>query len=373
LYDFFKGIQQETARSLEKADREPLGSQSMPSLQGCTALVFTGCVLCYPLPMPKEALPRLDSSTKLREIIRTLCRLSPGEIWEDPERNHRVGVLDATNPSQIDFLMRGERALLHVDDPPYNIAVGKKKTEALFQRDCEDYVAFSRDWVREASRSLRDPGHLYVFLGADQERGFQPLPEFMVMMRGFEELRSRSFITLRNQRGYGTQKNWMAVRQELLYYVKGNPSFTVQYTDIPKLLKGYYKVVSGRLTENSARGLGTTIRPGNVWVDIQQVFYRMEENVPGCYAQKPLKAIERIICASTGKGDLVADFFCHAGTTLIAAERLGRRCLTCDIDPVFAEIAIRRLEHFRKTGKTGFQWQSPFPELDLSDLDRHGA
>jgi site-specific DNA-methyltransferase (adenine-specific) len=39
--------------------------------------------------------------------------------------------------------------------------------------------------------------------------------------------RARSFVTMRNQRGYGTQKNWMAVRQELIYYVKGNPVFNV--------------------------------------------------------------------------------------------------------------------------------------------------
>ena len=102
---------------------------------------------------------------------------------------------------------------------------------------------------------------------------------------------------------------------------------------------------------------------GNVWMDIQQVFYRMEENVPGCYAQKPLKAIERIIAASTAEKNLVGDFFAHSGTTLIAGERLGRKVYTFDIDPVFAEITIRRLERYRETGKTGWQWNSPFPEL----------
>ena len=100
---------------------------------------------------------------------------------------------------------------------------------------------------------------------------------------------------MRNRRGYGTQKNWMWVRQELLYYVKGNPNFNVdaEYTDIPKILRGYYKEVNGKITENLERSRSKYIRAGNVWVDIQQVFYRMEENVPGCYAQKPLKAIER--------------------------------------------------------------------------------
>jgi site-specific DNA-methyltransferase (adenine-specific) len=186
-------------------------------------------------------------------------------------------------------------------------------------------------------------------------------------MRQFREFKTRSFITMRNQRGYGTPKNWMAVRQELLYYTKGSPPFNVdaEYTDIPKILRGYYKEVNGQMTENLQRSRSENIRAGNVWVDIQQVFYRMEENVPGCYAQKPFKAIERIVSASSNTGDLVIDFFAHSGTTLLACEKLGRRCFTMDIDPIFAEIAIRRVERYRKTSKLGWQFENPFPEVDL--------
>src|ERR1700741_3441145 len=102
------------------------------------------------------------------------------------------------------------------------------------------------------------------------------MPNCMIMMRERTDLQARSFITMRNQRGYGTQKNWMAVRQELLYYTKGSPEFNVEaeYTDIPKILRGYYKEVSGVVTENLERGKSDTIRAGNVWVDIPQVFYR---------------------------------------------------------------------------------------------------
>lgn len=186
----------------------------------------------------------------------------------------------------------------------------------------------------------------------------------MIMMRGFDELKARNYITVRNQRGYGTQKSWMWVRQELLHYIRGEPPFRVAYTEIPKILRGYYKSVGGRMTENLERGRSATIRPGNVWVDVQQVFYRMAENVPGAYAQKPLAAYERLIATSSAEGDLVADLFAHSGTTLIAAERLGRRCYTADLDPVFAELTIRRLEHFRASGETGWQVRNPFPELE---------
>jgi site-specific DNA-methyltransferase (adenine-specific) len=156
----------------------------------------------------------------------------------------------------------------------------------------------------------------------------------------------------------------MSVRQELLYYIKGDPEFytKAEYTNIPKVLKGYYKTVNGEKTENLGRSKSGFIRAGNVWLDIQQIFYRMEENVNGCYAQKPIKSINRIIEANSKRGELVTDFFSHSGTTLIASELTHRKCYTIDIDPVFCEISIRRLERLRKEGKTGWQNSNPFAE-----------
>jgi len=318
--------------------------------------------------MSKEKIPRIDSNEKIRQMILPYCRLKYGEIWDDPIIGHRVGCLDATLEKDVQNLMSGNKASLAVNDPPYNVIVGNSNTSNLGKISLEKYMDFSQKWVENTIRILEDNAHFYVWLGADQNEGFQPLPDFMLMMRNFNNLRPRSFITMRNQRGYGTQKNWMAVRQELLYYITGNPEFNVEaeYTDIPKILRGYYKEVNGKITENLQRGKSENIRAGNVWVDIQQVFYRMEENVPGCYAQKPLKAIERIIQASSGKNSLVIDFFSHAGTTLIACEKMERKCFTCDIDPVFAEITIRRLEHYRKTRETGWQFKNPFQEVDIA-------
>ena len=242
--------------------------------------------------------------------------------------------------------MGSERATLATQDPPYNLAVGEKQP-------VEEYIAWSRRWIDNTRRVLADDAALYVWLGADQNDHFQPLPQFMTMMSE-TDFRSRSFITMRNQRGYGTQKNWMAVRQELLYYTLGDPHFEVGYTDIPKILRGYYKDVGGRRTENLDRSRSDCIRPGNVWVDLQQVFYRMEENVDCCPAQKPLKAIERIVAASSRPGDVVIDLFSHSGTTLLACERLGRRCFTADLDAAMVDITIRRLERFRESDKTGW-------------------
>jgi len=317
--------------------------------------------------MGREKLPRIDGDDKVRKLLLPFCRLKPDEIWEDPLHKHKIGCLDATNEKDILKLMVNNKSVLAIQDPPYNVVVGNNNTHNLSKISLEKYIEWSKKWVENTIKALKDNAHFYIWLGADQNEGFQPLPDFMIMMREFNELKTRSFVTMRNQRGYGTQKNWMAVRQELLYYARGNPGFNIEaeYTDIPKILRGYYKEVNGERTENLERSKSPNIRAGNVWVDIQQVFYRMEENVPGCYAQKPLKAIERIISASSRKDDLVVDFFAHAGTTLLAAEKLKRRCFTIDIDPIFAEVSIRRLEHFRQTGKTGWQFKTPFPEIEI--------
>lgn len=312
-----------------------------------------------------ETVQRLDLGGEVKEKILALCRLRPGEVWEDQVHGHRVGVLDATSLEDMSKIVEDEKTNLIINDPPYNIAVGNANTYNLFNINLQDYLMFTEKWVRNAIAIMSEDANLYVWLGADYRNNFQPLADFIILMRQFKELRPKNFITLRNQRGYGTKKNWMWVRQELLYYVKGNPEFNVDavYTDIPKILRGYYKEVNGRITENFERSKSRYIRAGNVWVDIQQVFYRMEENVPGCYAQKPLKAIERLVLSGSNENDLVVDFFAHSGTTLIAGEILKRKVYTFDIDPIFAEITIRRLEHFRNTGKVGWQWLSPFPEI----------
>ena len=68
------------------------------------------------------------------------------------------------------------------------------------------------------------------------------------------------------------------------------------------------------------------------------------------------------------KNEMIVDFFAHSGSTLLAAEILDRRCCTGDVDPVFCEIAIRRLEQNRRTGRVGWQNGHPFEKEIPGDL-----
>lgn len=274
-----------------------------------------------------------------------------GQVWEDPISGHRIGCLDVSKKEDVEKLMNNKKATLAIQDPPYNVDIN----DEFGNLPLDKYINWSERWIDNTIDILNKNASLYVWLGADIRNELQPFPDFIIMMRK-KPVKARSFITMRNQRGYGTQKNWMAVRQELIYYIKGEPIFNIdaEYTDIPKKTKGYYKKINGKITENLERSKSSTIRAGNVWYDIQQVFYLMHENIEGCFAQKPLKSAKRIIEASSNLGDIIVDFFSHSGSTLLQAEISKRKGYTMDIDPNYCKITVARLLHYRRTGETGW-------------------
>ncbi len=76
---------------------------------------------------------------------------------------------------------------------------------------------------------------------------------------------------------------------------------------------------------------------GNVWTDIFPINSRATERL-GYPTQKPVALLERILTASSNPGDVVLDPFCGCGTTIDAAQKLGRSWLGIDIS--FLSIAL---------------------------------
>jgi len=73
------------------------------------------------------------------------------------------------------------------------------------------------------------------------------------------------------------------------------------------------------------------------------VIARLHNERTGYPTQKPEALLERILQASSEKGDLVGDFFCGSGTTLRIADTLSRRWVGCDVLPQSISICQRRL------------------------------
>ena len=68
----------------------------------------------------------------------------------------------------------------------------------------------------------------------------------------------------------------------------------------------------------------------DLWDDISPLNSQAKEDTQ-YPTQKPEALLERIIDASSDEGDLVADFFCGAGTTAAVAEKLGRKWIAADL------------------------------------------
>jgi len=84
---------------------------------------------------------------------------------------------------------------------------------------------------------------------------------------------------------------------------------------------------------------------GDVWNDIYsfQTTTRSKEYL-GYPTQKPEKLLERIILASSNEGDLVADFFCGTGTTLVVAKKLNRSWIGTDNNSNAIELCKNRIK-----------------------------
>jgi len=68
----------------------------------------------------------------------------------------------------------------------------------------------------------------------------------------------------------------------------------------------------------------------------------------GFPTQKHHELLKRIIQLGSNKGDLIADFFCGSGTTLLVADTLGRKWIGCDISKYSIYLTRKRLFSYRR-------------------------
>ncbi|MEU2981027.1 DNA methyltransferase [Streptomyces hirsutus] len=83
---------------------------------------------------------------------------------------------------------------------------------------------------------------------------------------------------------------------------------------------------------------------GDVWTDISPLNSQATERL-GYGTQKPLTLLERIIASSSAPGDIILDPFCGCGTSIDAAQKLGRRWIGMDITTLAIDLIDARLRH----------------------------
>ena len=126
---------------------------------------------------------------------------------------------------------------------------------------------------------------------------------------------------------------------------KWNPLKTYSEERLKKLIeKGEAKITPTSKYPVYKHYLDTSIGApvDNLWTDIKVMGTKGQERLD-YPTQKPEALLERIIEASSNKGDVVADFFCGCGTTVAVAQRMKRKWIGVDISHLAIRLVYDRL------------------------------
>lgn len=210
---------------------------------------------------------------------------------------------------------------LIIADPPYNL--GKDYGNNFDNKASHEYIDFSRNWLSESKRVLKKTGTIYIFMGV---RFISYL--FDILDRELN-LVFNSWICWHYTQGLGKRQGFSPRHDDILMFTKTKKfKFNLDNVRVPQK---YYR------ERNNMRGAN----PGDVWV-FSHVHYcnGNRQNHP---TQKPEGLIERMVLASSDKGDFVIDPFAGSGTTLRVCQQLNRECLGIELNKNYVDMIQERL------------------------------
>lgn len=211
---------------------------------------------------------------------------------------------------------------LIIADPPYNL--GKNYGNNHDLKGFDEYLAFSRTWLTEANRVLKQTGTIYVFMGV---RFISYL--YDILDRELK-MHFNSWVCWYYTQGMGKKKGFSPRHDDILVFNKSS-RFVFNLDDV-RVPQKYYR------SRNNMRGAN----PGDVW-KFSHVHY-CNENRQNHPTQKPEGLVERMILASSNEGDLVLDPFSGSGTTLRVCQQLDRNCIGFELNPDYVDMTKARLD-----------------------------
>ncbi len=278
---------------------------------------------------------------------------APDAVW----RNQLVWGDNLAVMRALRAAYAGRIALVYIDPPfatgadyvqrvPVARAAGAVALTAFrdrWARHRADYLQMLYERLVLVYELLADGGALYVHLDPTMSHYVKVMLDEVFGPEGFQ----REIVwRIGWVSGYKSAvPNWVRNHDTILYYTKGRPAV---------FNKEYVPYAPGYRRRGGGRGRGYPIE--DVWnanpfeqalrgaesLDSIQIksFSREKTGFP---TQKNESLLRRIVWASSRPGDLVADFFCGSGTTLVVAEQLGRRWLGVDLSAQAIATTRRRL------------------------------
>jgi DNA modification methylase len=263
-----------------------------------------------------------------------------GDLWLLGE--HRILCGDATKAESYELLMAGERARMVFTDPPYNVPIDghvcglgsvkhREFAMASGEMSREEFTAFLRTVMQYlAAHAVDGSIHYHCMdwrhIGEILDAGAGAYTEFKNLC-----------VWAKDNGGMGA---FYRSRHELVFVFKG-----------------------GTAPHTNNFGLGDNGRyRTNVW-EYRGVNTLKKDRLNELALHptvKPVAMVADAIKDVSGRGEIVLDPFSGSGTTIIAAQKTGRRARVMELDPIYVDRAIRRWQRFARDeaihAKTGLSF-----------------
>ncbi|MEM0950329.1 MAG: DNA methyltransferase [Pseudomonadota bacterium] len=256
------------------------------------------------------------------------ARVRPGDIW--CLGRHRLICGDALNTDTIASLMDGEIATMVFTDPPYNVPIdghvgnsGKTQHREFAMASGEMSVSEFTRFLERAFRNLVDhsaDGSIH-FICMD----WRHMSEMLGAGQGVYDELKNLIVWAKDNGGMGT---FYRSRHELIFAFKKGDAPHINTFELGQ---------HGRYRTNVWEYRGVNSRHGSRMGELA-----LHPTV------KPVRMIADAIRDVSGRGDIVLDVFGGSGSTLIAAEKTGRRGYLCEYDEIYCDRIIARWEAYAK-------------------------
>ena len=218
-------------------------------------------------------------------------------------------------------------------DPPYNIGKKFGDFEDKWLSE-QDYIEWCRVWLGLCLNKLSKKGSMYIMASTEA------MPYFDMYLRNKIHVMSR-IVWCYDSSGMQAKKHYGSMYEPILFCVKDKKEYTFNADSIAveaktgarRKLIDYRKAVPAPYNTKKV--------PGNVW-SFSRVRYRMDEYEKHP-SQKPESLLERIILASSNKGDTILDPFAGTFTTCAVAKNLGRMSIGIESYAEYVDIGLRRI------------------------------
>jgi DNA modification methylase len=254
----------------------------------------------------------------------------PGDVWILGE--HRLVCGDATQAASYEQLLAGQRVQMIWSDLPYNV----------------NYANSAKDKLRGKHRPI---------LNDNLGEGFYDFV-FDALSLMLPHCDGAVYIAMSSSELDTLQAAFRAAGGKWsTFIIWAKHTFTLGRADYQR----QYEPILYGWPEGSSRHWCGDRDQGDVWNIKKPARNDLHPTM------KPVELMERSIRNSSRPGDVVLDCFGGSGSTLIAAEKAGRRCFMMELDPKYCDVIVRRWQEFSGGKAISEDGQRAFDEVMIQE------